>query len=218
MSVKISDRPRTGEGLSIQPTTEIIVDFETTGIDLDTLLVIEAGVIGVDDDLGDTFFIDTMVEHGTPQEALAQIAADPFLVNMHTENGIVDDLERMISGDCVGMTLATLEQSILDRLPETGKVALGGSGVSHFEREIIRLHMPTLHERLYPFPDDVGIERRSYRRANKRNLVSVIESKTHRGLGDAQVHLAEIRAFHTYHKRAAALILADDAKNEASRP
>lgn len=218
MSVKISDRPRIGEGLSIEPTVEIIVDFETTGLDPRSVLIVEAGIIGVDKNLGDTFFIDTMIEHGTPQEALAQIAADPFLVTMHTENGIVDDLERMASGDCTGMTLAALERSILDRLPETGKVSLGGSGVSHYEREVIRVHMPELHARLYPFPDDVGIERRSYRRANGENLTSVIESKTHRGLDDARVHLAEMRSFLAYHRRAAKLIAEDDAKNEASRP
>lgn len=214
MSVKISTRPRIESGLSTDETTEIIVDFETTGLNLSTMLIVEAGVIGVDSRLGDTFIIDTMVEHGTPQEALAQINADPFLANMHTENGIIDDLERMASGDCVGLSLAALEHEIVSRLPERGGVVLGGSGVSHFEREIIRLHMPELFALLYPFPDDVGIERRSYRRANGVNLVSVIDLKTHRGFDDARIHLAEIRAFRDYHKRAAELISADDAKSE----
>lgn len=210
-TTKISLRPRCGMGLSLKPTKEIIVDFETTGLDIEKFLVIDAGVIGVDEDLEPTFFLDTLVEHGRPEEALAQIAANPTLTEMHTENGLVDDLERLSVGDAKGMSFGEIEEFILDRVPTDGTLIFGGSGVAVFDRPIVERYMPELGRCLSYAIDDVVSERRSYRRAVKRELVSVNKDKIHRGFEDARIHLTEIKAFRDFYIRATALIEGDDA-------
>lgn len=223
MSVKISTRPRFGMGICTEETAEFIIDFETTGVMLDggidddgiyrpPFLVIDVGIIGVDKDLNETFFIDTLVEHGSPQEALDQIAAIPVLVEMHTENGLVDDLERRVSGDAKGMTFDEIEDVLLGLIPDGGRVTLGGSGVASFDRPIIRKYMPELSSRLNFYPDDIGIERRSYRRATGTMLVTHPDDFAHRGFEDARTHLGEMRTFRDYHKRATRLIREEDAR------
>lgn len=220
--VKISLKPVYGSGLSTKPTDEIILDFETTGLNLEDILdpkgsvitpgfkVIDIGVIGVDRELNETFYLDTLVEHGSAQEALDQIAASDYLTEMHGENGLIDDLERRVSGDARGMTFDQIEQHILSQLSADAKVTLGGSGVANFDRPIVNKYMPALARRLNYYPDDIGIERRSFRRSTGRDLVTVNKDKTHRGFADARIHLEEIRAFHRFYQRADALITAQD--------
>ena len=203
--MKISTKPRVERGLSTLETNELVIDFETTGIDHETLRIVEVGLIGVDRHYGDTFYIESMIEHGDIQENIDTIMSIPALVEMHTENGIVDDLERMLSGDCVGMTPAVLEQTILDFLPDGTQIILGGSG-ANFEYEILRRHLPNLFARMSPFIDDAGPQRRGYRNAVGHNLTDFTKDKTHRGFGDARAHLAELRAFRDYHKRVEKLL------------
>lgn len=211
-TTKISLKPRFGEGLSHKPTVEIIADFETTGLDIETFLVIDLGLIGVDEDLEPTFFLDTLVEHGSALDALNQIAASDFLTEMHTENGLVDDLERRAVGDARGMTFDEIEDFVMKRVPAEGNLVLGGSGVAGFDRPIIRRYMPSLDSRLTFTTDDVGNERRAYRRAVKRDLIQANHGKPHRGFEDARIHLTEIKAFRDFYRRAAALIETDDAR------
>lgn len=220
--VKISLKPTYGSGLSTKPTDEIIIDFETTGLSLNDITdprgkiitpafkVIDIGVIGVDRDLNETFFLDTLVEHGTPEEALAQIAASEFLTEMHGENGLIDDLERRAVGDARGMTFEQIEEHILSQIPAVATITLGGSGVANFDRPIVNKYMPRLGERLNYYPDDIGIERRRFRRSTGHDLVAINKDKTHRGFADARIHLEEIRAFHRFYMRAEALISAAD--------
>ncbi len=218
----MSTTPSIADTPTGSPTTEVIIDFETTNLNLDpiyspkgvivrpALAVLDVGVIGVDAELNTTFTIDTLVEHVSPARALALIRSDETVERMHSRNGLVRDIEMMLTGEAHGMPLDCLDDEIVSHLSKDVSVVLGGSGVANFDRKIIERYLPGLASRLHFYPDDIGIHRRGYRRAVGVDLAPTTRNDEHRGFADAAAHLAEIRAFRDFYRRAKRLIERED--------
>lgn len=173
------------------------IDLETTGTDEneDEDDILEVGVI-----LTEGFNLTVLEERAYVVHsdlAVGVIAGegaippiDPFVVDMHHKNGLWKDSDEQ------GRPVKEVEQLLIEMLDLHGvgsKVALGGSGVGHFDRRFIAAKMPRLAERLTFWPLDVGVLRRFFRHCHAGDGWPSQEAKTHRALDDIQLHLREYR-------------------------
>lgn len=173
-------------------------DFETTGVDHDTLEVLEAA---------------TMLTHGAGapiEEAHSRVFTDTHdayfslpddhpVVALHKESKLHDDLVQMRDRApyIERYSYPELENEVLDRIAELGiededTIHIAGSGVAQFDLRIVQERMPRLGERLHYAPIDVGIMRRML-------IMSNVElprdewpfcSPSHRAQGDILQHYA----------------------------
>ena len=172
--------------MSQRPTHILWLDLETTGSAKDAE-VIEVAVSLTRADPA----LDVLASFGTPvrPSAGALDAMPKKIVEMHTDNGLLADVSRR------GVPLWVAESGILALLDQHGiktRLPIGGSGVGHFDREMVRQTMPRLDKRLTYYTIDVGPTRRML------DLVGVKlphEPKTHRASDCVREHLAEARRY-----------------------
>lgn len=125
----------------------------------------------------------------------------PVVIKMHNENGLADEWTRMMSkpdsyNNC---HLRKVQNDIMDRI-DGRKVALAGSGVSHFDVRFLRVFFPKLVDpstsTYYQY--DVGNVRRFLSLAGRGDLIPKAgdaTTKLHRGLADAKQHAEEARVY-----------------------
>lgn len=124
---------------------------------------------------------------------------DPFVVEMHTKNGlwleILNDDPRDAYTDYIA-----LERDILLWInrwhPSTEHMALAGSGVLHFDRQYIRRYLPRLDKSLTYWGYDVGVIRRFLKDHVKSEPdTSYLEQPNHRALQDVIAAIQEYKAY-----------------------
>lgn len=192
------------------------LDIETTGTDRFTHDMLEVGVVLTDLDLKTLGKKSWLVR----PPALDVLALAPVVREMHNENGLLGaifdaldhELEAKLADPCYGLVPEDgafvgpkfvqhfICGWIHDRLPllERGeKLALGGSGVSHFDERWLEEHMPYLSGMFYRGTLDVGVIRRFIENVcNRPKLVpKQLRDIPHRGLDDAGLHLREARRY-----------------------
>jgi oligoribonuclease len=129
-------------------------DIETTGLDPLKTHVLEIAVSEAD--LLDPFNVKPLyhsivffprrsgAKHQPDRDEL-WAAIDPFVVAMHTKNGLFDECVRM------GKFLSTVENELLELVPmvddKEERPVLAGSSI-HFDHAYINVHMPLLAKRL----------------------------------------------------------------------
>lgn len=180
----------------------LVLDMETTGLDPLTCRVLEVAAVLVGaDTLTELASFSTPVDPCDPA-ALAAAQADPIIGPMHEANGLFDALR---AGQGVSLRNAELALLAMTDGHPVGSVALAGSGVAHFDLQIIRARMPDLAARLAYWALDAGPLRRAYALwgPTGRTLVDANASKTHRALEDVRCHLADLRAFRELFMRTA---------------
>ena len=177
-------------------TTHLLVlDFESTDTDPDTCRVLEVGAILTTFPDLDTVSTFTTLIDPVDDAALTAAKADPVVGPMHRTNGLFEAL-------AAGSARSLLETgdaliAMLDAHGITpGEVALAGSGVGHFDLQVIRRRMPRLHTYLAYWTMDAGVLRRAHIAwgPTGKPLVDNGKPKAHRALDDAHAHLAELRA------------------------
>lgn len=184
---------------SYGPAALLWVDTEGTGLDPLIDEIIEITAILTNNQLEEIDRVHTIVR---PSDgAFARLLSDPFLVEMHTQNGLLAELQRTdVTYPLVGEAQAWI-MTMLNRhgiLPGTKDLSVCGSGVSNHDIPLMRTQMPYLMQRATYFSAcDVGVLRRSYGMWNGHTLVDANESKTHRSTDDIECHLVEGRAFKT---------------------
>lgn len=165
------------------------IDLETSGTDETQDDILEVGLILTEGH--DTIDMRQWLIEPFAWDDVKE-SMDPFVLNMHTENGLIDDMD---SG--MGLPARQVEEDILNMLnkhwPGETKFALAGSGVGHFDRRFLAVHMPTLTERLTYWSVDVGVIRRFFRACAVDHGWPGADAKTHRALDDIRHHLAEYR-------------------------
>jgi len=122
--------------------------------------------------------------------ALAQM--DDFVVNMHTESGLINEI-------ALGITLADAEAQVLEyvkkHVPESRKAPLAGSSV-YTDRGFLTKYMPTLDDHLHYRLVDVSSIKELVRRWYPRAYYALPEkSGNHRALGDIRDSIAELRYY-----------------------
>lgn len=180
------------------PKALVWVDLETTGTDENENAIVEVALIITNLELIERATLQSLVD---PRVIHPIDAWSDFIVGMHTESGLMADLdERIAAGICP--TLVDVNKSIetlfvIDH-DETGlrphHYLLAGSGVSHFDRRFIKQYLPAL-EKMLQYPNlDVGSTRRELQILGFDDLIPPFnDGKTHRAMDDVRCHLAELR-------------------------
>lgn len=166
------------------------LDLETTGLNEDTCVILEAGLIIVDQDLQEVDVYHEVVYQS--EEELAKM--DDYCWNIHTQSNLVHEVRASTK------TLAEVEDEIIRRLDaEFGpdvKPVLAGSSI-HFDRKFIRKHMPRLDKRLHYRMIDVSSFKEAYRLlfGYKRPQSAVPSKPAHRAIPDGRESIAELKHY-----------------------
>ncbi|HET8598706.1 MAG TPA: oligoribonuclease [Segeticoccus sp.] len=165
------------------------IDCEMTGLDLSADALIEVAALVTDfelNQLGDG--VDLVIK--PPAEAVDQMV--PFVRDMHTTSGLLEELER-------GTTLDEAQARVLDYVrqwvPEPGKAPLGGNTVGT-DRGFLARDMPELDAYLHYRIIDVSSIKELSRRWYPRVYFNAPEKNGgHRALADIRESIAELRYY-----------------------
>lgn len=175
------------------------LDLETTGTDESQDEIIELGAILTRNDPGLTI-IDTYAKVYKTTRAISDLT--PVVYDMHVHNRLWHEIVNSATGYA-----EEDQEHIMAWLGEhnaftQGRLALGGSGVSHFDRRFIKRAWPALDKRLEYWSYDVGSMRRLARLGGAafgpgklRMSEPGIDHSAHRALDDTVQALDEARAF-----------------------
>lgn len=160
-----------------------------TGLSLEEDALIEVAALVTDGDLnilGDG--VDVVIK--PEQAALDQM--NDFVRNMHTESGLINELD-------AGMSMAEAQQLVLDYIkqwvPEPKKAVLGGNSVGTDKTFLVR-DMPELVDYLHYRVIDVStIKELSRRWFEKATYNAPAKTGNHRALGDIRDSIDELRYY-----------------------
>lgn len=179
------------------------LDFESTslpvGNDFTDVHVLEVAAIVTTLDLTQLAGMSDVIKMTTP--AYAVLKQNPFVVEMHTKNGLLRECVQ--SKDAI--TLAAAEASIIEELvaagAKKGKVSIAGSGVAGFDFPLIKAKMPELASWLTYYSYDSGVLRRWVNVLAKREIIASVSypasgpDSSHRALPDVEAALEEVQQF-----------------------
>ncbi|TDD63493.1 oligoribonuclease [Kribbella antibiotica] len=165
------------------------IDCEMTGLDLAADATIEVAVLVTDYELnvlGDG--IDLVIK--PPAAALEQMG--DFVRNMHTESGLLAELDQ-------GIELADAEQQVLDFIAgyvkEPRKAALAGNSVGTDRTFLVR-DMPRVESHLHYRNVDVSSIKELVRRWYPRVYYATpAKTGNHRALADIRESISELRYY-----------------------
>lgn len=181
------------------------LDFETTGLEPATNALLEAGIIFSDADHNILGTIDTLVKPAILNEDGDVIWEDGALA-LAKVNGLARDIEQGLIDDTLP-ELSDLNDRILalfaEHVGDGDTVVLSGSGIANFDSKWVKHYLPEVANRLVYWPNDIGVVRRSYRRAVGADLTEVNKDKTHRAYDDVLCHFEEDVVFDAFFKAAA---------------
>jgi len=180
--------------LSKEVTHYLWIDLETTGTNERLDDIVEVGFIITDRELVEIRSGSTVTQ--ISERGWQRLKDTEVVFKMHTENGLIADLERLNEEIPTAGGYGKFIVNLLEDMGvEPHHVMLAGSGVSHFDRRFMREQMPWL-EGYLAYPSlDVGILRRFWRDVCGLEVSGLDEGKTHRGLDDIRCHLEEARWF-----------------------
>ena len=165
------------------------IDCEMTGLDLSRDALVEIAAIVTDSELNVLDEgIDVVI--APPAEAIAQM--DPFVAQMHTSSGLLDELAS-------GMTLDEARDKVLEYLrrwvPEPRKAPLAGNSVGT-DRAFLDRDMPELVDHLHYRVIDVSSIKELARRWYPRiYFASPEKNGGHRALADILESIDELRYY-----------------------
>ena len=165
------------------------IDCEMTGLDTVADALVEVAAVVTDAELnvlGD----GVNVVIAPPAEAIEQM--DPFVVEMHTRSGLIDELAG-------GMTMAAAQELVLDYVrtwvPEAGKAPLAGNTVG-MDKMFLERDMPELMAHLHYRVIDVSSLKELARRWYPRIYFNSPEKHGgHRALADILESIDELRYY-----------------------
>ena len=165
------------------------IDCEMTGLDFKNDLLVEIACVITDAQLElVTEGLNIVIQ--APAKRLENM--DPFVVNMHTESGLLPEIPN-------GVTLEAAEEMLFDyissHIPEANKAQLAGSSV-HVDRIFLQRDMPRvdsyLHYRIIDVSSIKELVRRWYPRVY---FASPTKTGNHRALGDILDSIKELKYY-----------------------
>lgn len=118
---------------------------------------------------------------------------DPFVVAMHTKNGLL--------ADCAKSEVETIDADVqlttwIKKYTSGDHIPLAGSGVSHFDRHYIKKDLPRFNKYLSYWAYDVGVIRRTLKLFRiDAPKADTSDDKTHRAIDDIRAHVEEMRRY-----------------------
>jgi oligoribonuclease len=187
------------------------IDLETTGSDEHAGSLLEVAAIVTDEHLRELdraeWLVDPDIEHVATMAEVVRA--------MHTESGLLDEIDRHKAAHLAGRYPDAVVdppdyvdrrlRDLLDLYAIRGRLILAGSGVGHFDSRWIRAHLPRSAKRLTYYPWDVGVVRRFLGSVDPALVLEQhpAGAKPHRAMADAELHLAEWRAYRDAMREAA---------------
>lgn len=165
------------------------IDLEMTGLDTARDEIVEIACIVTESDLTELDAgISLVIKPGDASLA----GMDPFVVNMHTESGLIEEIPNGIAlGDAEQQVLAYVRQHV----PEARKAPLAGSSV-YVDRGFLARYMPELDAHLHYRLVDTSTVKELTKRWYPRVFFASPEKKgNHRALGDIRESIAELRYY-----------------------
>lgn len=178
--------------MALRPHTIAWWDLETTGSGPDSQ-ILETGIVLTDMRLN--ILGTKSILHSAPMLSLRLIDVDPYVLGMHSENLLWDDLKK---ADVISPATADAEISDWLKMVNEGTqhIAFAGSGVAHFDRQFIARDYPRTNKLLTYWPLDIGVIRRMTELADIGSDPHAFTSlKPHRALDDALLAVKEARAW-----------------------
>ncbi len=172
------------------PTQRIVwIDCEMTGLDLASDALVEIACVVTEADL-------SLVDDGVsivirpPDEPFA--AMDPFVVDMHTQSGLIEEIPHGTTlDDATAQVLAYVQQHV----PEARKAPLGGSTV-YVDRGFLARDMPDLDAHLhYRLVDVSSLKELIKRWYPKVYYDAPAKTGNHRAMGDILDSIAELQYY-----------------------
>lgn len=165
------------------------IDCEMTGLDAVHDEIVEIAAIVTEADLTE---IDAGISLVVKPSDEPLERMDPFVVNMHTQSGLLDEIPQ-------GITLAEAEKSVLEyvkeHVPEPRKAPLAGSSV-YVDRGFLAHWMPELDAHLHYRLIDVSTLKELAKRWYPRVYFNApVKNGNHRALGDIRESIAELRYY-----------------------
>jgi oligoribonuclease len=176
-------------GENIESDRIVWIDCEMTGLDFKNDLLVEIACVITNAQLEQvTEGLNVVIQ--APAERLETM--DPFVVNMHTESGLLPEIPN-------GVTLEAAEEMLFDyitsHIPEASKAPLAGSSV-HVDRIFLQRDMPRvdsyLHYRIIDVSSVKELARRWYPKAY---FASPPKTGNHRALGDILDSINELKYY-----------------------
>lgn len=181
---------------STEVTHFVWIDLETNGGDPDQTVLEIGGLVTPADASAEILErFSFVIEPYRPgwREAMPEV-----VVQMHTRNGLLEDIEDVR----LGVPREEAEGEIIDILAQYGRrhqFLIAGSGVAHFDRRVVRDEFPVLHKWLQYPALDVGVIRRALGFAGRLDLQASGSTyagdpranKPHRAMADILDHHAE---------------------------
>lgn len=165
------------------------VDCEMTGLDLSKDVLVEIAALVTEADL-------TPIDDGINvviRATEAQLAAmDPFVVNMHTESGLLPLIQ---SGEDVAIAEERILAYVQQHVPEARKAPLAGSSI-YVDRMFLAKYMPRLDAYLHYRLVDVSAVKELTRRWYPRVYFNAPKKiGGHRALADIFDSIRELRYY-----------------------
>jgi len=167
----------------------IWIDYEMTGLSLQTDALVEIAVLVTDSDLA---IIGEGVDLVIKADANKIASMNDFVTKMHTDSGLINEIPH-------GTSLSNAEDTIIAYLEsastQPGKSPLAGNSVS-VDRNFIARDMPRLNDYLHYRTIDVSSIKELSRRWHPRVYFnSPAKTGNHRALGDIQDSINELRYY-----------------------
>jgi oligoribonuclease len=122
------------------------IDIETTGLNPESDKILEVAWFTTDRNLNRNTPKNTSFVYND-YERLHEMM-DPYVLNMHTESGLLAEMATAYAGvDNQMLLIEDIEDLILKDIEADEEWVLAGASV-HFDRSFIAKYMPRLHERL----------------------------------------------------------------------
>jgi oligoribonuclease (3'-5' exoribonuclease) len=136
------------------------MDFETTGLDVNFVSILEVGWMVTDDDLNVLAPVESRIVANNDWEVRSKM--DEYVREMHTKSELLEALSSSKSHLLVDIETEILDalNLVVKRLGVPDKVVLAGSGVAAYDMQLIRSRMPRLAHRLTYWSFDVSNFRR----------------------------------------------------------
>jgi oligoribonuclease (3'-5' exoribonuclease) len=179
----------------------VVLDLETSGLE-DNASILEVGLICCNRKLqplkGDKGEGKSWLVR--PHRRLDLLDVHPDVLKMHANNDLWDDLasSELQSVEAVdAFVVAHLTHAYAsDEKMLRGHLRLAGSGVSHFDARLLRLHLPRTFALFHHATLDAGVLRRAFQTADRDALVPIpAGGLRHRALDDAYDHHAELLTY-----------------------
>jgi len=184
-------------------TPLLYIDFEGPGVkdtdgptEVANSAIFEVGAILMTADLSQELGRYETVVRPT-EEALEELRAIPFVLDMHKASGLYD----VLTGPDAHLlpTLDEAEAGVLalldEHLPEGQKVTIAGTGVARYDKPQVQVQMKRLAARLTYDEQDISSARKRYQHIVGMPIVPPKPSKTHRAIADVEDDIRHQRAF-----------------------